>query len=75
MVLDYMFPKGLILVSRTDFVVGDMRSPTICTFWTSFYLVWTVFVGMSFTTHDTFWVFGKILCLVPKCLALKALLD
>ena len=29
MVLDHMLPEGLILVSRTASVVGDMRSPTI----------------------------------------------
>ena len=53
---------SLILVSRTAFLVGDMRSPTICTFWTSFFLVWTVVVGVSFTTHNLFWFFGTISC-------------
>ena len=42
--LDYMLPKGLILVfvSKTAFVVSDMRSPKICTFWISFFFVRTV---------------------------------
>ena len=30
---------------------------------------------MGFTTHNTFLFFGTILCLVPKTLALKTLLD
>ena len=34
MVLNHMLPNGLIFLSRTASVVGDMRSPTICTFWT-----------------------------------------
>ena len=67
--------KGLILVSRTASVVGDMRSPTIFTLWFSFLFVWTVFVLMSFTTHNTFLVFGTSWCLVPKTLASEALLD
>ena len=69
-----MLPEGLILVSRTAFVVGDMRSPTIGTFWFPFFCL-TVFVGMSFTTHNTFWFFGAVWYLVPKILALETLFD
>ena len=66
-----MLPKSLILVHRTASVVGDMRSSTVCTFWGSFFFVWTVFMRMSFTTQNTFLFFSTILCLVPKTLALK----
>ena len=40
-----------------------------------FVSVWTVFVWMSFTTHNTFLFFSTILCLVPETLALETLLD
>ena len=30
---------------------------------------------MCFTTHNTFWFFGAVWCLVPKTLALETLLD
>ena len=71
LVLDHMLPEGLILVSRTAFVVGDMRSPTITTFWFPFFFVRTVFMRMCFTIHNTFWFFGVVWCLVPKTLHLK----
>ena len=70
-----MLPEGLILVSRTAFAVGDMRSPTISTFWFPFFFVRAVFMRMCFTTHNTFWFFGAVWCLVPKTLALETLLD
>ena len=66
-----MLPKGVIFVHRTASVVGDMRSRTICTFWASFFFVWTVFVRMSFTTHNTFLFFSTIWCLVPRILAIE----
>ena len=31
-----MLPESLILVRRTASVIGDMRPPTVCTFWGSF---------------------------------------
>ena len=46
--LDYMLPEGLILVSRTAFVIGDMRSPTVSTFWFPFIFVRAVFMRMCF---------------------------
>ena len=66
-----MLPEGLILVSRTASVVGSMRSPTISTFWTSFF-VWTVFVRMSFTTQhiSVFW-YNLVPKLCPKPWHLK----
>ena len=70
-----MLPEGLILVSRTTFVVGDMRSLTISTFWFPFFFVRAVFMRMCFTTHNTFWFFGAVWYLVPKTLALETLLD
>ena len=33
LILDHMLPKSLILVRRTDSVIGDMGPTTICTFW------------------------------------------
>ena len=48
LVLDYMLSKGLILVSRTAFVVGDMRSPTI----------WISFLDFFFLCFDSFCVNG-----------------
>ena len=70
-----MLPEGLILVSRTASVAGDMRSSTVGTFWFSFFFVWTVFVRMSGTTHSTLLFFGASWCLVPKTLTLETLLD
>ena len=66
-----MLPEGLILVCRTAFVVGDMRSPTVSTFWFPFIFVRAVFMRMCFTTHNTVWFFGAVWCLaiVPKTLA------
>ena len=64
-----MLPKSLILVRRTASVIGDMRLPTVCTFWGFFVFIWTVFVRMSFTTHNTFLFFSIILC--PKSWHLK----
>ena len=61
MVLDYMLPEGLMLVSGTASVVGDMRSPTVCTFWI---FVWTVFGRMSFTKTQHISVF---LCHLGPC--------
>ena len=66
MVLDYMLPKCLVLAGGTVSVVGNMRSPAICTFWASFFFVRTVFVRMSFTKHNRFLFLGTIWCLVPK---------
>ena len=65
-----MLSEGLIPVNGTASVVGDMsrdmRSPAICTFWTSFFFVWTVFVRMSFTTHNTFRFFVQFSASCPK---------
>ena len=68
LILDHMLPKSLILECRTASVIVDMRPPTVCT-------LWTVFVQMSFTTHNTFLFFSTTLCLVPKTLALETLLN
>ena len=38
LLLDYMLPKILVLVRRTAFIIGDMRSPIIRTFRTFFSL-------------------------------------
>ena len=66
-----MLPKSLILVRRTTSVIGDMRPPTVCTFWVFFLFVWTVFVRMSFTTHNTFLFFVQFCALCPKPWHLK----
>ena len=58
-----MLPEGLILVSWTAFVVGNVRSPTISTFWFPFIFVRAVFMRMCFTTLNT------------QTLALETLLD
>ena len=57
--------------------LGNWRheAPTVFTFWSFFVFVWTAFVRMSFTTHNTFLFFSTILCLVPKTLASETLLD
>ena len=68
-------PECLIVLTRTVFVVDDMRSPIISTFWFLFIFVRAVFTRMCFTTHNTFWFFGAVWCLVPKSLALETLLD
>ena len=62
-----MLPKGLILVSRTTFVVGDMRSPTICTFWISFSLFGQFLCERAspHTTHFGFLVQFGALCPKP----------
>ena len=70
-----MLPEALILVSRLAFVVGNMRSPIISTFWFRFFFVRAVFMRMCFTTHNTFWFFGAVWCLMSKTLALETLLD
>ena len=71
LVLDCMLPEGLILVSRTASVVGDMRFPTISTFWTSFSLfgqfLWEW--ASPHTTHFGFLVQSGALC--PKAWHLK----
>ena len=66
-----MLPEGLILASRTTFVVGNMRSSTISTFWFPFFFVRAVLMRMCFTTHNTFWLFGAVYCLVQKPWHLK----
>ena len=70
-----MLPEGLILVSRTAFIVDDMRSPAISAFWFPFIFVRAVFMRMCFTTYNTSWFFGAVWCPVPKTLTLETLLD
>ena len=62
-----MLPEGLILVSRTAFVVGDMRSTTISTLWLPFSLLgqflWEC--ASPHTTHFGFLVQFGALCPKP----------
>ena len=66
-----MLPKSLILVCRTTSVIGNMGPPTVCTFWCFFVFFWTVFVWMSFTTHNTFCFLVQFCALCPKPWHLK----
>ena len=74
LIMDYMLPKSLILVSRAASVIGDMRPPTVCTFW-GFLSVLGSFCAneLHYTQHVS--VFSTILYLGPKSLALETLLD
>ena len=55
-------PEGLILVSRTASVVGDMRSPTISTFWT--FLCLDSFCGneLHHTQHISVFWYNLVSC-------------
>ena len=70
-----MLPKSLVLICRTASIVCNMRSPTICAHRLSFFFIWAVFVWMSFTTHNTFFFFGTVQCLMSETLALETLED
>ena len=72
--MDHMLSESLIFVRRTAYVIGDMRPPTVCTFW-DFYLCLDSFCANDLHCTQHISVFSTILCLVPKTLALETLLD
>ena len=70
--MDHMLPKSLILVRTTASVIGDMRPPTVCTFWFFFLSLFGQFLCESASPHTTHFCFLVQLCaLCPNLWHLK----
>ena len=73
--MDNRLSEGLFLVNRAALVKGNMRSPAVCTFKFPTFRFGAIFVRICFSTNNTLLVLATVLCLLPKTLALKTLLD